>query len=61
MPLDDAITPPDARYDVPPLPRGIAAEVPNPFRDDSADDAADSGVSRAAAIADTGRADDLDR
>lgn len=60
MPLDDAIAPSDARYDVPPLPRGIAAEVPNPFRDNSVDDSvADSGVSRAAATADIGRADDL--
>ncbi len=60
MPLDDAIAPPDARYDVPPLPRGTAAEVPNPFRDNSVDDSvADSGVSRAAATADIGRADDL--
>ncbi|CAE6750446.1 Type 3 secretion system secretin [Paraburkholderia aspalathi] len=59
MPLDDAIAPPDARYDVPPLPRGIAAEVPNPFRDNSVDDSvADSGVSRAAATADIGLADD---
>ena len=56
MPLDDAITAPEARYDVPPLPRGIAAEVPNPFRDNSV---ADSGVSRGTAPADIGRADDL--
>ncbi|HZZ02266.1 type IV pilus secretin PilQ [Paraburkholderia sp.] len=56
MPLDDAIAPPDARYDVLPLPRGIAVELPNPFRDDSADE---PGVSRAAATADIGRADDL--
>ncbi|MGQ7936244.1 type IV pilus secretin PilQ [Paraburkholderia metrosideri] len=56
MPLDDAIAPLDARHDVPPLPRGIAAELPNPFHDDSADE---PGMSRAAATAGIGRSDDL--
>ncbi|CAE6787338.1 Type 3 secretion system secretin [Paraburkholderia domus] len=57
MPRDDAITPPDARYDVPPLPRGSTADVPNPFRDDSADE---PRVPQAAAAAGIGRGDDLD-
>ncbi|MFL9866381.1 type IV pilus secretin PilQ [Paraburkholderia fungorum] len=48
MPLDDAFAPADARYDVPPLPRGVVAEVPNPFRDESVDE---PGISRAAATA----------
>jgi type IV pilus assembly protein PilQ len=56
MSLDDAIALPDARYDAPPLPRGIAAEVPNPFRDDFADE---PRVWRAAPTTDIGRADDL--
>jgi type IV pilus assembly protein PilQ len=56
MSLDDAIALPDARYDAPPVPRGIAAEVPNPFRDDFTDE---PRASRAAATADVGRADDL--
>ena len=56
MSLDDAIALPDARYDAPTVPRGIAAEVPNPFRDDFADE---PRVSRAAAATDIGRADDL--
>ncbi|MFM0207909.1 type IV pilus secretin PilQ [Paraburkholderia sediminicola] len=56
MSLDDAIALPDAGYDRPPLQRGIAAEVPNPFRDDSDDE---PRVSRAAATADIGRTDGL--
>ncbi len=56
MSLDEASALPDARYDAPPLPRGIAAEVPNPFRDDFADE---PRVSRAAATAGIGRDDDL--
>jgi type IV pilus assembly protein PilQ len=64
LPLDEAIALPDARYDVPPLPRGSAAEVPNPFRDDSAvepdaDPGAVSGISRAEATSVAGRADYL--
>nr|WP_211614631.1 type IV pilus secretin PilQ [Paraburkholderia haematera] len=55
MPLDDAVAPPVARYDVPPLPRGVAAEVSNPFRDESSDG---PGVSRAVASAESGSADD---
>ncbi|WP_168795419.1 type IV pilus secretin PilQ [Paraburkholderia aromaticivorans] len=39
MPLDDAVSPRDAPYSgTPPLPRDVSAEVPNPFRQDSADD-----------------------
>ncbi|WP_323046369.1 type IV pilus secretin PilQ [Paraburkholderia sp.] len=58
MPLDDAVALPGARYDVPPLPRGSAAEVANPFRDDYAvEPGAESGLSRAAATSGTGRAD----
>ncbi|WP_341314114.1 type IV pilus secretin PilQ [Paraburkholderia sp. IMGN_8] len=55
MPLDDAIAPLDVRYNVPQLPRGIAAEVPNPFRNDVADE---PGAARAAATAGNDRADD---
>lgn len=56
MPLDNALTPVSARYDVPPLPRGFVGEVPNPFRDESA---GEPGVSRAAATAGIENADDV--
>jgi type IV pilus assembly protein PilQ len=56
MPLDDAIAPSNARYDAPLPPHGIGAEVPNPFRDDSADV---PRISRAAATADIEGTDDL--
>ncbi|RKF45593.1 secretin [Paraburkholderia fungorum] len=56
MPLDDALTPVSARYDVPPLPRGVVGEVPNPFRDESA---GEPGLSRAAATAGIEDADDV--
>jgi type IV pilus assembly protein PilQ len=40
VPVDDSVAQPaGASYDLVPLPRAVAAEVPNPFRDDSADDA----------------------
>ncbi|MFP3569266.1 type IV pilus secretin PilQ [Paraburkholderia sp. SIMBA_030] len=55
MPLDDAIAPLDVSYNARPLPRGIAAEVPNPFRNDAADE---PGASRAAATVGNDRADD---
>ncbi|PRX26308.1 type IV pilus assembly protein PilQ [Paraburkholderia sp. BL18I3N2] len=39
MPFDDAVYARDASYNgTPPLPRDVSAEVPNPFRQDSADD-----------------------
>jgi type IV pilus assembly protein PilQ len=34
---DDAVALPYARHNAPPLPREVAIEVPNPFRDDSAE------------------------
>ena len=40
MLLDDTRAAADDRYDATPLPRGESAEVPNPFRDDSAEDQA---------------------
>ncbi|WP_420910252.1 type IV pilus secretin PilQ [Paraburkholderia fungorum] len=46
MPIDDNIAPSDARYGIPPLPRGVGAEVANPFRDEPVDE---GGVSRATA------------
>jgi type IV pilus assembly protein PilQ len=46
MPVDDTLAPSDARYDIPPLPRGTGAEVPNPFSDESVDE---PGSSRAVA------------
>lgn len=46
MPIDDTIAPSDARYGIPPLPRGVGAEVANPFRDEPVDE---GGVSRATA------------
>jgi type IV pilus assembly protein PilQ len=50
MPLDDAVSPRDASYNgTPPLPRDVSAEVPNPFRQDSADDRDASRMSAAAA------------
>jgi type IV pilus assembly protein PilQ len=46
MPTDDAVTP----YDAPPLPRNLAADVPNPFlRAESADEAPPSGTPASAA------------
>ncbi|HZZ10164.1 MAG TPA: type IV pilus secretin PilQ [Paraburkholderia sp.] len=47
MPLDDTTAPLDAAYNPTPLPRGTPAEVPNPFRDDSADQ---TDVPRAAPV-----------
>ncbi|MFM0058237.1 type IV pilus secretin PilQ [Paraburkholderia phytofirmans] len=50
MPLDDAVSPRDASYNgTPPLPRDVSAEVPNPFRQDSADDRDAPRMSAAAA------------
>ncbi|MFM0695975.1 type IV pilus assembly protein PilQ [Paraburkholderia sp. GV068] len=49
LPLDEASSPSDARYDAPPLPRGTIAETPNPFRDDSPDDTAVSHTTPALA------------
>ncbi|QQC63289.1 type IV pilus secretin PilQ [Paraburkholderia ginsengisoli] len=46
MPLDDAVAPADPAYGAAPLPRGVSADVPNPFRDETAED---SGVARTAA------------
>ncbi|RAS27126.1 type IV pilus secretin PilQ [Paraburkholderia bryophila] len=45
---DDAVALPDARHNAPPLPREVAIEVPNPFRDDSAET---TDASKAAASA----------
>jgi type IV pilus assembly protein PilQ len=54
MPLDDALSPRDAPYSgTPPLPRDVSAEVPNPFRQDSADDPEASRVSATVANAGT--------
>jgi type IV pilus assembly protein PilQ len=51
MPSDDAVAP----YDAPPLPRSLAADVPNPFlRSESADEAPPSATPASAA------SDDLD-
>ena len=48
MPLDEATAPLDAGYSPPPIPRGMSAEVSNPFRDESADEA---GVTRSGSAA----------
>jgi len=56
LPLDEASSPSDARYDAPPLPRGTIAETPNPFRDDSPDDTAVSHTTPA--LADRTHTDD---
>lgn len=47
---DDAAALPDASHNAPPLPREVAVEVPNPFRDESAEttDASKATVSSAA-------------
>jgi len=50
MPFDDAVSPRNASYNgTPPLPRDVAAEVPNPFRQNSADDRDAAGMSSATA------------
>ncbi|KAA1005797.1 type IV pilus secretin PilQ [Paraburkholderia panacisoli] len=56
MPLDDAVAPADSMYGAAPLPRAQSSEVPNPFRDDVADD---PGVSRPAAPSGNVNADDF--
>ena len=56
MPLDDGVAPSDAAYDAAPLPRAVSNEVPNPFRDDAADD---SGASQTAAPSGNVNADDF--
>ncbi|MFM0719269.1 type IV pilus secretin PilQ [Paraburkholderia strydomiana] len=38
MPLDDAVAPADPAYGAAPLPRAVSGEVPNPFRDNPAED-----------------------
>ncbi|MFM0628943.1 type IV pilus secretin PilQ [Paraburkholderia xenovorans] len=54
MLLDDAISPRDALYSgTTPLPRDVSGDVPNPFRQDSADDPEAQRVSTAAANAGT--------
>lgn len=58
MPLDEASAPLAAGYSPPPIPRGMSAEVSNPFRDQSADDAGDAGVTRSAPTAGARSADD---
>ncbi|CAB3688840.1 type IV pilus secretin PilQ [Paraburkholderia rhynchosiae] len=58
MPLDDAIAPSDASYKAPPLSRGVIAETPNPFRDDSADDAAVSRTTTSTGQGGAGEAKD---
>ncbi|MFB9128172.1 type IV pilus secretin PilQ [Paraburkholderia dipogonis] len=53
MPFDDAVSPRDASYNgTPPLPRDVSTEVPNPFRQDSADDR-DASRMRSATAAST--------
>jgi type IV pilus assembly protein PilQ len=49
MPLDDSIAASDAPYRAPPLQREVSVEMPNPFRQDSANDSEVSGVDTAAA------------
>ena len=56
MPLDDTVASADSAYDAAPLPRAVAAEVPNPFRDDSAEDL---GVSKAAVPSNNAKPDDF--
>jgi type IV pilus assembly protein PilQ len=52
MPLDDAVSPHDTRYSgTTSMPRDVTAEVPNPFRDDSADDPDSARASATAANA----------
>ncbi|MFM0552446.1 type IV pilus secretin PilQ [Paraburkholderia sediminicola] len=54
MLLDDAVSPRDALYNgTPPPPREVSAEVPNPFRQDAADDPDASRMSATAANAAT--------
>ncbi|HEX7936163.1 MAG TPA: type IV pilus secretin PilQ, partial [Paraburkholderia sp.] len=55
MPPDEAAAASEAPYNAPPLPGGVGAETPNPFRNDSADDATGSRVATPAAQS---RADD---
>jgi type IV pilus assembly protein PilQ len=56
MPLDDSVAPMDTAYDSTPLPRAASAEVPNPFRDDAAED---PGASRTAAPSGDATTDDF--
>nr|WP_244306418.1 type IV pilus secretin PilQ [Paraburkholderia lacunae] len=59
MPHDDAIAQLDVPYTVPPLPRGMAGEVPNPFNDGAADEpGASLRASRATAASGDDGADD---
>lgn len=53
MPFDGAATPPGASYGEASLPPDISSEVPNPFRQDSADDSDASTVSTTATDART--------
>ena len=53
MALDGAATSTESTYGTAPLPRNFAAEVPNPFRQDSADDPDASSASTTAADART--------
>ncbi|TDY24460.1 type IV pilus assembly protein PilQ [Paraburkholderia sp. BL6665CI2N2] len=55
MPFDDAVSPRDASYNgTPPLPRDVSSEVPNPFRQDFADDADAPSMSATVAHTRTG-------
>jgi type IV pilus assembly protein PilQ len=44
MPLDDAVALADPAYGAAPLPRTVSGEVPNPFRDNPAEDPAAAGT-----------------
>ncbi|WP_208645225.1 type IV pilus secretin PilQ [Paraburkholderia sp. DD10] len=55
MPLDDGVVPLDASYNASPPPRGVVAEAPNPFRDESAEP---RDVARPSASAENSRAEE---
>ncbi|CAB3803615.1 type IV pilus secretin PilQ [Paraburkholderia fynbosensis] len=57
MPLDDAVASADPAYGAAPLPRALFGEVPNPFRDDPAEDPA--AARTAAPSANDANADDF--